>query len=554
MPDDSSLKILPLGGLGEIGKNMLLVEHGNDAVLIDAGVQFPDHYQPGVDLVVPDFRFLGSKKYATKLRGLLITHGHEDHIGAIPYLLKTCNVPIYAPGIAREFIARRLKEHKLKTTELHLVVDGTQIEFGQLSAEWFTVCHSLPDSMGIKLKTNYGNVVHTGDFKVDHNPKLGLPTDLMRWSELFLDSPFLLLSDSTYSERDGYSGSDSTVEHGLHDIIAGAEGRVLITSFASQIARMQMVMDSATALGKRVVLVGRGMGRMQKIAKRLNHIEDTANVCTLAAAQKMPADEVVILVTGSQAEPASILNRISRGTYPDLHIRRGDLVVMSSSVIPGNETEVQQMLNRLTMLGAQVVTNSTCNPTHVRGHAHQDELRMLLNLAQPQYFVPVHGEYRMLAAHAQLAMEQGVPAENVFVITDGQQLELNDEGASVTTLFPADRSLHVQYGELLPHDNRALTERKKIARAGLVSVVIMGRPDDDYADMRTHINCVGLPNAAKIKQIVQETLNISFEDAANRGVDWEGGKDLFRRSLERSIHKATQAKPVIICDVIEIQR
>ncbi|MBI4220783.1 MAG: ribonuclease J, partial [Chloroflexi bacterium] len=437
----SRVRIVPLGGLGEIGRNMLVIESGPDVVVIDAGVQFPSSEMLGIEMVIPNISYLVHR--ADNLRGVLITHGHEDHIGALPWVLRDLHVPVYAPRMALEIIREKLKEHgRLNGADLRVAVPGSPVRLGGLQAEWFNVCHSIPDAMGIAVRTPLGTVLHTGDFKIDHDPIIGDPFDFGRVSRLCAEGVFALLADSTYADEEGSSSSDRVVAESLFRLIAEATGRIFVASFASQIARVQIVLDAASGAGRRVALLGRSMQNLVRIARDLNHLDVPEGVLISAAeAASLPDHQIIFMTTGSQGEPESALVRLANGEHPDVKLRPGDTVIVSATPIPGNETAVYDTVNGLARHGVRVITHRG-SLVHVHGHAQRDELRALINLARPRYFVPVHGEYRMLRAHADLALDQGVPDENVFLITDGQILELSEEGGQVVGEAPAGQ-IHV---------------------------------------------------------------------------------------------------------------
>ena len=542
------LKILPLGGLGEIGKNMLVLEYGEDAIIIDAGVQFADLDMPGIDLIIPDIRKV--KSHSRKIRGLLITHGHEDHIGAVPYLLKELNVPVYAPSMAMELIRSRLREHRiLDKANLQVITAGETWKFGNFSAEWFSVCHSIPDAMGISIDTPLGRVVHTGDFKIDHHPAIGEPTDFYRLAQIFSEGVFLLLSDSTYAEAKNYSGSDREVTQSLFNLIKGAEGRVFISTFASQTARVQMVADAAHALGKKIALLGRTMESNARIASSLGHLsipEDT--IVSLSDALKLPREYTVFMITGSQGESSSALLRLSQETHPKVKIKAGDTVIMSSSPIPGNEAAIQMMINGLIQRGAQVILNGDAL-THVRGHAHSEELRLILNLAKPEYFVPVHGEYKMLDAHARLAIEHGVPTENVFLMTDGELLELNEDGGRVQEVFDGE-GIPVSRGVPLWDEGDAISKRRDIAAYGVVFVVLPLKKGKKGLSSHPQITLEGMPTDQELIKNLQDTIRLSFQETEAEGLNWEGAERRMLSRLRKALHKK-YGHPLIIHTAVE---
>ena len=465
------VRIVPLGGLGEVGKNMMAVEYGDDIVVIDAGVMFPKQDMHGVDLVLPDTTYLVER--ADRVRAILITHGHEDHTGALPYVLRDLHVPVYAPPLAHDLVQVKLREHSgLGRYELHEVNPGDSLTFGAITAEYFRVCHSIPDSCGIALTTPAGLIVHSGDFKIDHTPVDGRRTDLQRIAELGRQGVLLLLSDSTYAEVPGYTESEQVVGVALDRALAEAPGRVLVATFASLIARVQQVVDAAVKSGRKVAPAGRSMVNNVNMAVAKGYIKaPPGTIVSLEELAKLPPERQTIVLTGAQGEPLAVLARIANRSSRDISIQDDDTVIISASTIPGNETLVARVIDDLTRQGARVVTRRNSPGVHVQGHASQEELKLMLGLIKPKYFVPIHGEYRMLQAHAEIAESVGVERDNIFVIEDGDVLEVEDAGAAVVEHVPAG---HVYVDGLRLWDARSavLRDRRKLAREGLVVVVV----------------------------------------------------------------------------------
>ena len=467
---ETPLRVIPLGGLGEIGKNMMALEHGDDIVVIDAGVLFPSEDMPGVDFVIPDISYLVERR--DKVRAILVTHGHEDHIGALPYVLSELDVPVYASRLSHGLITVKLREHsQIRGARLNVIEPYSPFKVGRFHVEFFRVCHSIPDAMGIAVTTPLGLVVHTGDFKIDHTPVDGKPTDFSRLAQLTSDGVLLMFSDSTYAELEGYTPSEQVVGRELDRVIGAAEGRVMVATFASLISRMQQVIDAAVKHGRVVTVVGRSMVNNVKMAMKMGYLSAPAEtIVSLADARQLPHDRVVVLATGAQGEPTSALVRISNGDHPDIEIVPGDTVVVSASPIPGNETVVARTIDNLYRQSAHVVY-SRIALVHVHGHASREELKMMLSLVRPKFFVPVHGEYRHLVAHAAIARSTGVPDSSTFVLEEGDVLELTEDSGKVTGTVPT--------GQVLVHGRRtwgtngkALDERRRLARDGVVVVVV----------------------------------------------------------------------------------
>ncbi len=539
--------MLPLGGLGEIGKNMLVLETADDIVVIDAGLLFPALEMMGVDVVIPNTDYLVER--ADKVRAILITHGHEDHVGALPYVLRHVNAPVYAPRMAAAVIRARLREHgRLAETELHEISPGDTADFGELRAEWFSVNHSIPDSNGIAVDTPAGTVIHTGDFKIDHDPMIGDPFDYAALARIASRGVLLLLSDSTYAETEGSSQSDRVVAESLFKLIGEATGRVFVASFASQIARVQIVVDSAEAHGRKVALLGRSMVKLAQIAQELGHLEVPDDLLVSPAqANSLPGRGVVFMTTGSQGEPRSALVRMSRGDHQEVQIRSGDTVIISASPIPGNETAVYAAQDELVRLGARVL-HSKSHMVHVHGHAQRDELRSILNLTRPRYFVPVHGEYRMLRSHADLAIDQGMPEENVFVLTDGDLLELDGESGRIAGREPAGHVYVHGLGEWDEEVN-VIDERRMLARDGIVTVVVPRNAATGRLIGKPKISSAGFvaeQDAARLFEDTIEELSNQLDRVRGRKLEWEQVEATVKGTVGRFLHRRTRRRPLIV--------
>ncbi|MGH2370663.1 MAG: ribonuclease J, partial [Chloroflexota bacterium] len=390
-----SLRVIPLGGLGEIGRNMMLLEYGDDMIAIDCGLMFPEEEMLGVDLVIPDIRYVEENQH--KFRAIFITHGHEDHTGGLPYVLKSLNVPVYCTPLASGLIGVKLKEHRLANdTELRVILAGESVNVGPFKVEAFSVAHSIPDAVGYAIKTPMGTVIHTGDFKLDHTPVMGQITNLARLAELGNEGVLLLLADSTYAEVPGYTPSERVVGDALAQIMTTAEGRVIIATFASLIARVQQVIDAARMTGRKVFVTGRSMMDNVAMARERGYLDFPRELSMgVNELRNARPEETVVVTTGSQGEPTSALTRMANGDHQHVQIIHGDTVVLSASPIPGNEALVYRTVDNLFRLGARVLYNRVAD-IHVRGHAAQEELKIIQSLVRPKYFVPVHGEYRHL--------------------------------------------------------------------------------------------------------------------------------------------------------------
>ena len=463
------LRIIPLGGLGEIGKNMMALECGDDIIVVDCGIQFPTEDMPGVDLIIPDVSYLTAR--AHRVRGILITHGHEDHIGALPYVLPDLPVPVYAPRLAHGLIAVKLNERRrTRDAAVYPVAPEQPLDFGaSFRATWFRVCHSIPDAMGICIDTPQGTVIHTGDFKIDHTPVDGHTIDLTALAQRGANGVLLLCSDSTYAELPGYTPSEQIMGEALDRAIGDAAGRVIIATFASLISRIQQVISAAEKHGRRVAFVGRSMIANVKMATEMGYLDALPDtVIPVRDAADLPPEQVVLMTTGSQGEPTSALVRIAKGESRDVELMPGDTVVISATPIPGNERAVSQTIDNLLRQGARVLYDRVAR-VHVHGHASREELKLMLNLTRPRYFLPVHGEYRHLRAHAQLAWELGAAPDGIFVLEDGDILEIDASGARVVASIPAG-PVYLDGPTVMDADTVVLRERRSLARDGVVAL------------------------------------------------------------------------------------
>ncbi len=423
-----SIRIIPLGGVGEIGKNMMAIEHGDDIVVIDAGLMFPDEEMLGIDLVIPDYAYLRDRR--KKVRAIVLTHAHEDHIGALPYVLRDLDVPVYGTKLTIGLVRTKLKEHKLADrTTFRELTPGTPFRVGGLELDTYAVCHSIPDAVGVTIETPYGTIVHSGDWKFDHTPVDGRVTDFARLSAIAAKGVLLLMSDSTRAELPGYTPSERHVGELFDAIMSRAPGRVITTTFASNISRIKQIVDIASAWGRKTAIVGRSMESYTRTARELGYLEYPDGAIVHAAEIGKLADhEICIITTGSQGEPTSALSRMALGDHRHVAVKDGDTVVMSATPIPGNEELVSRTVDNLYKLGAEVIYDPGVRP-HVSGHASQEELKLLLNILRPIHFVPIHGEYRMLVRHAKIAIDLGVEPGNAFVLTNGDVLEIDGQGA-----------------------------------------------------------------------------------------------------------------------------
>jgi ribonuclease J len=548
------LRIIPLGGLGEIGKNMMALEYGNDIIVIDAGLMFPGEETPGVDLLIPDISYLLERQKS--LRGIVITHGHEDHIGALPYLLSRLAPPIYATKFTRELISVELKQRGVKTkAKLNVVTPGSKITLGKFTIEFFSVCHSIPDSTGLIIHTPQGIVVHSGDFKIDYTPAVGEPTNLSQLAVLGVKDVLLLLSDSTYVELSGYTPSEMVVRDTLDRIISEAKGRVIVTTFASLVSRIQQVLDVAVKRDRRVFITGRSMREIVNMALKTGYLTAPDGVlCRLDELKTLPRHRVIILSTGSQGEPTSALVRMAnRDPRSQVQIVPGDTVVISATSIPGNEALVSKTTDSLFRQGANVIYDKLAQ-VHVHGHGSREELKLLLSLVKPKFLVPVHGEYRHLRLHANLAQSMGIPRDNIFVLENGDVLELGQDSGKVV----AKARVGVRYvsglttGEL---DDVVLHDRKLLSRDGVVVVTIAIDAESSKITGRPCIITRGLVDGGEEQTLIEQGQDVVLTalNHDRRRLSEPGFVDArMKDSLNRFFYQRIHRRPVIIPVVVKI--
>ncbi len=465
------VSIYALGGLGEVGKNMYCIENEETIVIIDCGVRFPGVEFPGIDYVVPDFTHL--KNNRNKVKALFITHGHEDHIGGIPFLVKSLNIPaIYAPRLAAALIRNKFEEMRL-SDKLPLIEydEKTKVKVDRFSVSFFRVTHSIPDSFGVVVDTPEGRIVSTGDFKVDLTP-IGPDINLTRMAELGREGVDLLLSDSTNAENEGYTPSEKNVFDAIDDVFAKATGRLIISTFSSNISRIQQICEAANKHGRKIVIVGRSMEKAMEIARSYGYIKmGDDEIIQPDEIKNFKSNQIVVICTGSQGEPMAALSRIANGEHKDVHIQPGDTVVFSSSAIPGNGIMIERVVNQLARAGAEVVTNSILSDIHSSGHPSKQELRLMLKLVKPKYFMPMHGEYRMLRIHSELAATVGVPLENSFILDNGDTLTLSKH--KVTRSYPVEHgNTYIDGKDINGLVNAVIEDRKNLTDDGMVAITI----------------------------------------------------------------------------------
>jgi ribonuclease J len=549
----AKLRIIPLGGLSEIGKNMMAIEYKDDILVIDAGLMFPEEDMLGIDLVIPDITYLLENK--DRVRGIVVTHGHEDHIGALPYVLPQLDVPIYATKLTTGLIQVKLKERKAGSgARIKTVPFGEKIQLGSFRVEFFPVCHSIPDAAGLIIQTPIGTLVHTGDFKLDYTPVRGEPTALSKLAQLGGQGVLMLFSDSTYAELPGYTPSESVVGETLDRVISEAQGRVIVATFSSLVSRIQQVIDSAAKYQRRVFIVGRSMTDTVHMAIELGYLNAPPGVLArLDELKGLPHNKTIFVTTGSQGEPTSALVRIANKDHPQLHIMQGDTVVISASPIPGNEGLINKTVDSLFKQGAQVLYNKVA-PVHVHGHAAQEELKLILTLIKPRFFVPVHGEYRHLTFHARLAELVGVPKECIFVLEDGDVLELNQQSGHKTGKVTYS-NVYVDGLSVGDIGSVVLRDRKMLSKDGIVMVIIAINQQTGKLVGRPDIISRGFVDSTESNEMIEaskDEVARVLDHGSARPSDWAFINSKIRDTLNKFYYDQTRRRPMVLPFMVKV--
>ena len=551
---ESKLRVIPLGGLGEIGRNCMLIEYGEDIIMIDAGLMFPKEEMLGVDLVIPDISYLVER--ADRLRGIFLTHGHEDHIGALPYILRQVSAPIYCARLTHGLVSVKLREARLNEAaqDLHIVEPGEPIQAGAFEVEFYRVAHSIPDAGGLVIRTPMGTIIHTGDFKLDHTPVMGQHTDLAKLSAEGDKDVLLLCSDSTYAEISGFTPSEQVVGEALMQYIGNAEGRVIVATFASLIARVQQVIDAAERHGRKVFITGRSMINNAQMAQELGYLH--TNPGTLLRPDEMrktPPEQLVVICTGSQGEPTSALARMARRDHQYIDIVPGDTVITSSTPIPGNEALVDRVIDNLYKMGARVLYSRIAPGVHVRGHAAQEELKLVLSLVRPRYFLPIHGEYRHLVHHAQLGTQMGIDPQNIFVLEDGDVLEIDDTEAYIEGHVSGDY-VYVDGLGVGDVDNVVLRDRKHLASDGMVVVIVTIEKQTGKVLGLPEVVSRGFVDVEESEDLLQRTREAALNSLPGEGhaVDWGMVNTKVKDGVARFLHQETHRRPMVLPVAVEV--
>ncbi len=550
----TKLKLIPLGGLGEIGKNMMVLEYDDDIIIIDCGLMFPEEDMLGIDLVIPDLSYVVENR--DKVRGIVVTHGHEDHIGALPYLLPQLdNVPIYATKLTQGLISVKLKERRTREgVNLKVLATGKEITLGKFKVELFPVCHSIPDATGVIVTTPEGIIIHSGDFKIDYTPVSGKGTDLSRLAQLGAQGVLLLLSDSTYAELPGYTPSEQVVGESLEHVIAKAPGRVIVTTFSSLVSRVQQVIDAAAKYQRRVFIVGRSMTDTVHMALELGYLNAPEGILgRIDEVKGLPNNKIVMVTTGSQGEPTSALVRMANRDHRHVHIQRGDTIVFSATPVPGNESLVNRTVDSIFKQGAQVMYDEL-GKVHVHGHGSQEELKLLLNLVKPKFFVPIHGEYRHLSLHARLAESVGIAKDNIFVLEDGDVLELTSQTARVNGKV-ASGHVYVDGLSVGDVDGVVLRTRRMLSRDGIVVVIIAVNRQSGKLVGRPDIVTRGFVDTREFKDMMNESRELlarTLDHSGGRVAEWSFINTKVRDTLEKFYYQRTKRRPMILPFMVKV--
>ncbi|NLW48900.1 MAG: ribonuclease J [Firmicutes bacterium] len=551
MKRNKKLRIIPLGGMGEIGKNITVFEYGEDIIVVDCGMAFPEEQMLGVDLVLPDTTYL--VKNLAKVRGIIITHGHEDHIGALPYVLKEVNVPVYGTRLSLGLIEYKLEEHGiLSKCQLEKVSQGQSVQLGAFKVEFIRSTHSIADAVAVAIETPVGVIVHTSDFKIDYTPIVGETIDLPRFAELGKKGVLLMLCDSTNVERKGYTMSERTVGAAFDEIFADVGGRILVATFASNIHRVQQVIDAAIKYHRKVAICGRSMVNVSRKAIELGYLTVPEGVLIdIDQIKKYQAENLVIITTGSQGEPMSALARMAGGEHRQIEIVEGDLVVISASPIPGNEKTISGVINELFKKGANVIYESW-NDIHVSGHACQEELKLIHKLVRPKYFIPAHGEYRHLKQHANLAQSLGMEKENIFIMDIGEALEIDNQGARKNGRVASGKVLvdGLGVGDV---GNIVLRDRKHLSEDGMIIIIVTIQKETGSLANDPDVISRGFIYVRESDELMDGVKQISKKAVLKgEGKNWSSKKKLIKDAIKEYLYQKTKRTPMIIPVIIEI--
>ncbi len=550
---DSRIQIISLGGLGEIGKNMSVIRYQDTIVVIDAGLMFPEEELLGIDIVIPDISYLLENK--EKVKAVLLTHGHEDHVGALPYLLKEMDVPVYGSRLTMGIVEGKLEEHDLSNENLHVVKPRDILKIGPFEVEFLRVSHSIPDAMGIAIHTPLGVILHTGDIKLDQTPVDGQVVDFRKLAELGEKGVLVMLSDSTNADKPGFTMSERVVGNTFDDLFGKCEGRIIVTTFASNVHRIQQVICTAQRYGRKVSIVGRSMVNNVKISRELGYIDMPEGILIeMEEINNYPPHEVVIVTTGSQGEPMSALTRMATADHRWVSIERGDTVIISATPIPGNEKLVAKTVDLLFRQGAEVIYEKSMG-VHVSGHASQEELKILLNLIRPRYFIPVHGEYRHLMKHAKLAESLGIPRSRIFVADNGQIIEVGKKKANIAGKVAAGKILvdGLGVGDV---GNIVLRDRRQLSQDGIMIVVVTINKESGEVVAGPDILTRGFVYVRESEELIDDSrdrVKEALDICAKKKIsEWAVIKAQVRESLGKHLYDKTGRRPMILPIIMEV--
>ena len=549
-----SLKIIPLGGLGEIGKNITAIEYKDEIIVIDCGISFPDEDMYGIDLVIPDIKYLLDNK--NKVKGLFLTHGHEDHIGAIPYILKQINIPVYGTKLTIGLVKNKLKEHNmLSKSNLNSIRPGELIKLDELAIEFIRVTHSIAESCALAIHTPIGTVLHTGDFKIDYTPIDGKVMDLNRIAQLGQEGVLLLMADSTNVERAGHSLSEKIIGETLNRIISNEKGRVIVATFASNIHRMQQIADASMIYDRKIVFSGRSMENISNVAMDLGYLHiPEESIIGIEDLNRYPSDKITIITTGSQGEPMAGLSRIAYGSHRHIYIEQDDLFIISASPIPGNDKLVSRVINQLYRKGVEVIYEDL-EEIHVSGHAYKEELKLIHTLVKPKYFMPVHGEYRHLKHHSDLALKLGMDKSNVFTLETGQVLEISQDKAIATEKVHTGVVFvdGIGVGDV---GNIVLRDRRDLARDGMVTIVVAINKETYSIVSGPDIITRGFIYARESEDLINKIKDVAKEEIeiclGNNILEWQVLKGRVRKSVEQLLYHKTKRRPSVFPIIMDI--
>ena len=549
----NKVQIIPLGGLGEIGKNMTVFRYGDDMILIDAGLMFPEDDMLGIDLVIPDISYLIENQ--DKLKGIFLTHGHEDHIGALPYVMKQIDCPVYGTALTLGILEGRLKENGVSSENCRIIKPGDKITAGAFKLDFIRVNHSIPDAIAIAINTPIGTIIHTGDFKIDHTPVDGQVTEFNKFAEYGDRGVLALLADSTNAERPGFTPSEKMVGKTFDDEFRYAKNRIIVATFSSNVHRIQQVIDAALKYDRKVAVIGRSMVNVVNIAKELGYLKaPEGEIIDIDETHNYTPDKIVIITTGSQGEPMSALTRMAMNDHKKVDIMPGDTVIISATPIPGNEKLVSRTIDHLYKLGADVIYEKS-NGVHVSGHASQEEIKLMHNLVRPKFFIPVHGEFRHLIKHANLAQSLGMPKENIVIAENGSVIELTKNSIGINGKVPAGKVLvdGLGVGDV---GNIVLRDRRQLSQDGIMIVVVTIDKENCHVVSGPDIVSRGFVYVREAEGLMDEAkdkVQLALEKCEENGVsEWSAIKSTVRDSLGRFLYERTRRRPMILPIIMEI--